>query len=146
MRLFSKIYLEIHSEISCRKEWCVKTGWIIACSFHPLEPKLACSTENGEVCLFSGSSPTIPFENWCSLTLKSGTCSCVTTVDWNAKGTKLAAGCGDGTVVVWDEDGEEYFRVRLHKKRINSLSWNKSDTIVSHLFVTGSDDNVVHYS
>ena len=56
-------------------------------------------------------------------------------------GCKLAAGLKDGTVVVWNEDGTESFQSKQHSDWITSIRWNGVEE-KSHLFVTGSDDEV----
>ncbi len=56
-------------------------------------------------------------------------------------GSKLAAGLLDGTVVVWHEDGTKSFELKQHSDRISSIRWNGVEEM-SHLFVTGSDDEV----
>ena len=56
-------------------------------------------------------------------------------------GNKLAAGLGDGTVVVWNEDGTKSFESKQHSDWIRSIRWNLEEE-KSHLFVTGSDDQV----
>jgi WD40 repeat protein len=56
-------------------------------------------------------------------------------------GRKLAAGLDDGTVVVWFEDGTNSFELKQHSKSVTSISWNGVE-VMSHLFVTGSDDQV----
>jgi WD40 repeat protein len=59
-------------------------------------------------------------------------------------GCKLAAGLKDGTVVVWHEDGTKSFELKRHSDRIRSISWNEVEE-KSHLFVTGSDDEVNNF-
>ena len=59
-------------------------------------------------------------------------------------GCKLAAGLEDGTVVVWNEDGTKSFELKEHSGSVNSISWNGVEEM-SHLFVTGSDDQVSHF-
>ena len=56
-------------------------------------------------------------------------------------GRKLGAGLRDGTVVVWDEVGTKSFELKQHSHWIRSISWNGVE-VMSHLFVTGSDDKV----
>jgi len=56
-------------------------------------------------------------------------------------GRKLGAGLRDGTVVVWDEVGTKSFELKQHSSQISSISWNGMEG-KSHLFVTGSDDQV----
>ena len=56
-------------------------------------------------------------------------------------GCKLAAGLGDGTVVVWFEDGTKSFELKRHSHSIRSIVWNRVEDN-SHLFVTGSNDQV----
>ena len=56
-------------------------------------------------------------------------------------GNKLAAGLGDGTVVVWNEDGTKSFEIKQHSDWIISIRWNGVEE-KSHLFVTGSLDEV----
>jgi len=56
-------------------------------------------------------------------------------------GSKLAAGLYDGTVVVWHEDGTRSFELKQHSDWIRSIRWNGVEE-KSHLFVTGSDDQV----
>jgi WD40 repeat protein len=58
-------------------------------------------------------------------------------------GSKLAAGLRDGTVVVWNEDGTKSFNLKQHSDTISSISWNRVEEM-SHLFVTGSHDEVNH--
>jgi len=58
-------------------------------------------------------------------------------------GSKLAAGMSDGTVVVWNEDGTKSFELKQHSQEIPSISWNGVKE-KSHLFVTGSYDQVNH--
>jgi WD40 repeat protein len=70
-------------------------------------------------------------------------------------GSKLAAGLGDGAVVVWNEDGTKSFEwkessgwvfsimmeLSLHNRSVNSISWNGVEEM-GHLFVTGGYDGV----
>eukprot|EP01052_Picozoa_sp_SAG31_P010703 SAG31_NODE_594_length_13670_cov_2.624642_5_plen_497_part_00 len=49
----------------------------------------------------------------------------ITTLDWNADGTKLATGCYDGLGRVWSKDGTLVTTLRAHKGPIFSLKWNK---------------------
>ena len=56
-------------------------------------------------------------------------------------GCKLAAGLTDGTVVVWNGDGTKSFELKQHSGTVSSISWNGVE-VMSHLFVTGSYDQV----
>jgi WD domain, G-beta repeat len=60
---------------------------------------------------------------------------------WQVDGSKLAAGFDNGTVVVWNEDGSKSFKVKHQSGGINCIRWNPVEE-KSHLFVTGSDDQV----
>ena len=46
-------------------------------------------------------------------------------------------------MVVWNEDGTKSFELKEHSGSVNSISWNGVKEM-SHLFVTGSDDQVSH--
>ncbi|KAF9991696.1 hypothetical protein BGZ79_004122, partial [Entomortierella chlamydospora] len=49
------------------------------------------------------------------------------TVRFNRRGTLLAAGCSDGTIVVWDFDTRGVSRSLIgHVKTITSLSWSRN--------------------
>ncbi|KAG0040246.1 chromatin binding protein [Podila clonocystis] len=49
------------------------------------------------------------------------------TVKFNRRGTLLAAGCSDGSIVVWDFDTRGVSRSLLgHVKTITSLSWSRN--------------------
>ncbi|KAF9183761.1 hypothetical protein BGZ51_003823 [Haplosporangium sp. Z 767] len=49
------------------------------------------------------------------------------TVRFNRRGTLLAAGCSDGTIVVWDFDTRGVSRSLLgHVKTVTSLSWSRN--------------------
>ena len=67
--------------------------------------------------------------------------SCTKRVCLQVDGNKLAAGLNDGTLVVWNEDGTKYCEMKRHSWSIRSISWNGVEE-KSHLFVTGSDDQV----
>ncbi len=56
-------------------------------------------------------------------------------------GSKLAVGLKDGTVIVWFEDGTKSFELKQHSQAVDSINWNRVEEN-SHLFVTGSDDDV----
>lgn len=49
----------------------------------------------------------------------------VTTLDWNAEGTRLATGSYDGQARIWSRDGELISTLNKHKGPIFSLKWNK---------------------
>jgi WD40 repeat protein len=57
-------------------------------------------------------------------------------------GCKLAAGSYDGTLVVWNENGNKCFEVKKHSDWITSICWKK-EAGEQHLFVTGSNDKVI---
>jgi WD40 repeat protein len=61
--------------------------------------------------------------------------------------TLLAAGCFDGTVIVWGQGSAVHdlarvklFEMRKHTDWVRCIQWNKFN---GHLFVTGSNDNVI---
>ena len=56
----------------------------------------------------------------------------ITTLDWNADGTKLATGCYDGIGRVWSKEGKLITTLTGHKGPIFSLKWNaRSDLLLS---------------
>ena len=63
-------------------------------------------------------------------------------IQLKADGNKLAAGCDDGTLIVWDVDGKKSFELRRHDKEITCVRWNKYKNS-THILVTGSYDQVI---
>jgi WD40 repeat protein len=54
----------------------------------------------------------------------------------------LAGGSRDGTLVVWDEDGNDLFDPQEHDDSVNQIRWNKQS---SNVLVTGGQDMVMTY-
>ena len=114
--------------------------WVWNCSFHPSKPKLACSLMNGKIAVFIGKDRSTPFSRWSRVTWRAESTSEVTKIDWNVDGSKLAGGCGDGTVVCWDQDGGKRFERKVHESEVLNVCWNKEDP---NLVATGSWDKSV---
>ena len=56
----------------------------------------------------------------------------ITTLDWNADGSKLATGCYDGLGRVWSKEGKLLKTLEAHQGPIFSLKWNRrSDMLLS---------------
>ena len=67
----------------------------------------------------------------------------IETYSWQVDGCKLAAGSYDGTLVVWNANGNKCFEVKKHSDWIRSICW-KREAGEQHFFVTGSDDKVIY--
>ncbi len=61
-----------------------------------------------------------------------------------ADGSKLAAGCQDGTLIVWDESGVKSFEVQKYSAHIGRIAWNRSQG--SHHLLLTKSSNMVTYS
>jgi hypothetical protein len=58
-------------------------GQVDFCRFHPLDPVLACSLDDGRVCIFEGLNHEIPFEEWSRKYWLANAGSWVWRIDWN---------------------------------------------------------------
>ncbi|XP_046648308.1 F-box-like/WD repeat-containing protein TBL1XR1 isoform X2 [Daphnia pulicaria] len=95
--------------------------------FHPKLPILAFAGYLKEVLLFKAESFGTPFSNWIESNrfgLHSQIPKQVSTLEWNANGTQLAAGCADGTIVVWNyPNGDVLFKIK-HCSGLEIMVWN----------------------
>lgn len=57
-----------------------------------------------------------------------------------AHGSKLAGGCSNGVVIIWEEDGKKCMDSKGHLSTISCVKWNKNEA--THLLMTGSLDGV----
>ena len=142
---------------------------VICCAFDSKNPLLACGLDNGKWCLFKDDSTCSPFSEWTTnLYSSSATTGKVMCMDWDViildnfcifnnfhlnieifipqqlSGSRVALGFDDGTVEVWDKDGEVVFSRKVHSKEVTEVFWNKKDTSTpSNLFLTRSLDSVL---
>ena len=58
-------------------------GQVDFCRFHPLDPVLACSLDEGRVCIFEGLNHEMPFGEWSRKFLLANAGSGVCRIDWN---------------------------------------------------------------
>jgi WD40 repeat protein len=155
---------------------CEQDNYVRHCRFHPLEPKLACALQNGKVCVFVTESPASLLMNWRKVHLQAVTNAHVSKIDWNVRvnelfflfcaliisfhflkfkidGTQLAAGCEDGTMILWKENDEmledgndepsvwnyghvKSLEVRKHGRSATCVHWNKENN-GGYLLATG---------
>lgn len=102
-----------------------ESGYCISC-FHPKLPILAFAGYSTDVLLLKAESFVTPFSNWIesnrfglSKILKQ-----VSTLEWNTNGTQLAAGCADGTIVVWNyPNGDVLFKIK-NCSQFEVMVWN----------------------
>mmetsp|Transcript_2900 Transcript_2900/g.3058 ORF Transcript_2900/g.3058 Transcript_2900/m.3058 type:complete len:514 (-) Transcript_2900:132-1673(-) len=66
-------------------------------------------------------------------------CKDVTSVNWSSNGLKLATGCYDGTVRLWENTGVLSATLQEHNGPVFSLKWNKTSTYL----LSGSYDKRV---
>jgi WD40 repeat protein len=59
---------------------------------------------------------------------------------WSPNGNQLAAGCGDGTIAIWNSNtGEEIIVLKGHTSYVRSLSWSPD----GQRLVSASEDRTV---
>jgi len=58
-------------------------------------------------------------------------------------GSKLAAGCKNGLVVVWNRSGQKLMECHQHHSLVTCLRWNKKPGGTDTLFVTGDSKGVI---
>ncbi|XP_046633768.1 F-box-like/WD repeat-containing protein TBL1XR1-A [Daphnia pulicaria] len=93
--------------------------------FHPVEPVLACGLVSGELVFIRGTDHSTPFENWEMEPKKYRYGRIILSVQWNADGSKVAAGSDDGTVIVWSYPGDG--KQEFHRKGLSNfplIVWN----------------------
>ncbi|XP_046460960.1 vegetative incompatibility protein HET-E-1-like [Daphnia pulex] len=113
-------------------------------SFHPIEPVLACGLVRGGLVLLRGSNHTTTFENW-KIETKQYQCeNTILSVQWNADGTKVAAGSDDGTVIIWcyPGDGKQVFR-RNGRSNFPLIFWNPFNRDMLASYNSALDTNEV---
>ena len=117
-----------HDQLVTGLDWCKKTDKIISCSMDRNAYVWACD-RNGK---WTPSLATLRLS-------KGATC-----VAWNNEGTKFAAGCSDGTVVVGHYEAENDWWLCKHlkvdtKHTITTINWHPSGIDL----VVGSIDGTV---
>ncbi|KZS17864.1 Uncharacterized protein APZ42_015851 [Daphnia magna] len=117
-------------------------GNVFDCAFHPTRPLLACGLSNGSIRLFQGPDADAPFDRWTiDDRFRLDYASHIKCLAWNVDGTRLAAGCFDGTVAVWQCNGVDDsvipFQAKEHNLAVFEIIWNRWNC---NLFATRSRD------
>lgn len=142
-------------------------GQVFDCAFHPTRPILACGLNSGSVQIFRASDSSTPFDDWtCGDQLQIHIEAHVHCLAWNviqslntmywkcgqelkpldqqADGSRLAAGCFDGTVAMWlcddSEDDGLVFKSKVHPLAVFAITWNRWNRC---LLATRSRDEVL---
>ncbi len=146
--------------------------------FHPTEPVLACgSTGSSSVILLKGANGSIPFANWkIEQEFKRQTQEEIYLLEWNVSqtvmtliqdrvvyvlhdflksltkskvnGTQLAAGCADGTVIVWSyPSGDVLFEEKKHSDKVKLITWNpfRQDVFATSVYGVMSHGTIRHF-
>jgi Prp8 binding protein len=61
--------------------------------------------------------------------------------NWDSKGQRIVAGCGDGTVVIWNSvSGKLLYKLPGHKGAVNDASFSPSE---DNIVLSASSDRIV---
>ncbi|XP_046460645.1 F-box-like/WD repeat-containing protein TBL1Y [Daphnia pulex] len=129
---------------TCYKEERLSDGEekVFDCAFHPSQPVLACGLSSGSIRLFRGHDEDTPFARWTpDDRFRVDASSHIHCLAWNVDGTRLAAGCFDGTVVVWHYNNSDIslipFQAKEHNLAVFAVIWNRWNR---NLFASRSRD------